>query len=152
MWKHRWSNTPNPPSAWFQPANRIPPQLKPTQRFLSTDRKTFSRLVQSRTGHAHTGEYYRRFVPTQDVECPCGAQVQTRQHITLDCKRHQRHRNILGYGRHAQWGRLVGTPKGIKKMIKFIRRSRAFDKSTTTQTSNPPDCRRGAGMRQTTTD
>ena len=37
MWKHKWSNTLNPPSTWFQPANRIPPSLKPMERFLSTD-------------------------------------------------------------------------------------------------------------------
>src|SRR5258708_8588404 len=53
MWKLRRSNTPNPPSTWFQPANRIPPRLKPMERFLSTDQKTFSRLMQCRTGHAH---------------------------------------------------------------------------------------------------
>ncbi len=122
MWKLRRSNTPNPPSTWFQPANRIPPRLKPMERFLSTDQKTFSRLMQCRTGHAHMGEYYRRFVPTQDIECPCGVQVQMRQHITLD------------------------------KMIEFIKCSKAFDKSATTQTNNPPDHRRGAGMRQATTD
>ena len=37
------------------------------------------------------------------------AETQTRQHITLDCKVHQRHRHILGHGRHTQWGRLTGT-------------------------------------------
>src|SRR5258708_2202307 len=152
MWKLRRSNPPNPPSTWFQPANRIPPRLKPMERFLSTDQKTFSRLMQCRTGHAHMGEYYRRFVPTQDIECPCGVQIQMRQHITLDCKLHRQHQNILGYGRHAQWGRLIGTLKGIDKMIEFIKCSKAFDKSATTQTNNPPDHRRGAGMRQATTD
>jgi len=44
--QHRWSNTPNPPGAWFQPANNIPPILRPMKRLLSTDRKTFSRLMQ----------------------------------------------------------------------------------------------------------
>src|SRR5258708_2801435 len=99
-WRYRWSNTPNPPRAWFQPANIIPPTLKPTERFLTTDRKTFSRLIQCRTGHAHTGEYYKRFVPPQTIECPCGAAIQTRQHITLECKNHNRHRHTLGHGRH----------------------------------------------------
>src|SRR5260370_12209125 len=45
-WQHRWSNTPNPPSAWFQLANKFPPMLKPTKCFISTDQKTFSRLIQ----------------------------------------------------------------------------------------------------------
>ena len=51
-WHHRWSNTPNPPSAWFQLANNFPPLLKPTERLLSMDCKMFSRLTQCRTGHA----------------------------------------------------------------------------------------------------
>jgi len=87
-WHHRWSNTPNLPSTWFQPANNIPPTLKPMERLLSTDWKTFSRLIQCQTGHAHTGEYYKCFIPTQAIECPCGAAVQTQQHITLECKVH----------------------------------------------------------------
>ena len=63
-WRYRWSNTLNLPRAWFQPANTIPPTLKPTERFLTTDQKMFSRLIQCQTGHAHTGEYYKHFVPT----------------------------------------------------------------------------------------
>ena len=111
-WRHRWSNTP---SAWFQPANKIPPTLKPTERFLSRGRETFSRLIQCRTGHAHTGKYYKRFVPTQTIEYPCGAAIQIRQHITLECKIHYHHRHLLGRGRHTQWGRLTRTFKGINK-------------------------------------
>ena len=56
-WRHRWTNTPNPPSSGFQPTNQLPPTLQPTERFRSTDQRTFSRLVQCRTGHAHLGEY-----------------------------------------------------------------------------------------------
>ena len=116
-WKHRWLNTLNPPSMWFQPANRIPLSLKPTERFLSMDRKTFSRLMQCRTGHAHTSEYYRRFVPSQEIDCPCGAEIQTQQHITLQCRIHHWHRHTLSHSRHADWGWLTGTYKGIKKLI-----------------------------------
>src|SRR5258708_7047737 len=85
-WRYRWSNTLNLPRAWFQPANTIPPTLKPTERFLTTDWKMFSRLIQCQTGHTHTREYYKCFVPTQTIECPCGAAIQTCQHITLECK------------------------------------------------------------------
>ncbi len=58
-WCHRWLNPQNPPSTWFQPANRIPLTLKPMEGFLSMDWKTFSRLLQCCTSHAHTGEYYK---------------------------------------------------------------------------------------------
>ncbi|KAI0717943.1 hypothetical protein C8Q72DRAFT_752873, partial [Fomitopsis betulina] len=32
-------------------------------------------------GNAFTGEYYARFVPTEDVACPCGTPFQTPRHI-----------------------------------------------------------------------
>ena len=39
----------------------------------------------------------------------------------------------LGHGRHAQTGRQLGTVKGIRKLITFIKRSGAFDKTTSTK-------------------
>src|SRR5258708_10966737 len=66
-----------PASAWFQLANNFPPSLKPTERLLSTDCKMFSRLIQCQTRHAHTGEYYNCFIPTQETDCPCGTTTQT---------------------------------------------------------------------------
>ena len=131
-WRHKWSNSPNSLSAWFQPANKLPPTLKLMKRFLSTDRKTFSRLMQAHTGHAHTGKYYKRFVPTQEIGCPCGTNLQTRQHITLECKAYSRHRNVLRTG-HTEWGRLTGTIKGINKLISFLKNSDAFNKTTPAQ-------------------
>ncbi len=60
--------------------------------------------------------------------CTCGTTVQTREHVIKQCKNHTRHRPVLGYGRHAQIGRLMGTVKGIRKLSTFIKRSGAFDK------------------------
>ena len=128
-WRFWWTNTPNPPQSGYHPANRIPPSIQPTERFRRTDRKTFSRLVQCRTGHAHTGEYYKRFVPTEDPGCPCGATLQSREHI-------------LGYGRHAQVGRLMGTVKAIRKRITFIKRSGAFDKTERPRTGTNEEAER----------
>ena len=127
-WRFRWTNTPNPMRSGFHPANRIPPTLKPTERFTQTDRRTFSRLIQCRTGHAHIGEYYKKFVPTENMGCACGTTTQTREHIIKQCKRHTRHRHTLGHGRHAQLGRLMGTVKGIRKLCTFIKCSNMFDK------------------------
>ncbi len=55
----------------------------------------------------------------------CGAELQTRQHITLEC--------TLGHGRHTEWGWLTGTPKGINKLIEFIKPSNAFNKPALAQ-------------------
>src|SRR5260221_7583345 len=66
-WRFRWTNTPNPPCSGFHLANRIPPTLKPTERFTQMDHQMFSRLVQCQTGHAHIREYYKKFVPTEHM-------------------------------------------------------------------------------------
>ena len=58
-------------------SEQIAPTLAMTERFHSTDLKTFSRLVQCRTEHAHMGEYCSQFVSTQDTKCACG---KDRQH------------------------------------------------------------------------
>ena len=96
-----------------------------------TDRKTFSRLVQCRTGHAHLGEYYKRFVPTEETSCKCGKQTRTREHVIKECKYYARQRLPLGHGRNARMGSLMGTIKGIRKLTAFIKRSGAFEKDYT---------------------
>jgi len=112
-WRFRWMNTPNPIRSGFHPANRIPPTLKPTERFNQTDCQMFSRLIQCRTGHTHIGEYYKKFVPTKNMGCTCRTTTQTHEHIIKQCKRHTQHRHTLRHGRHTQLGRLMGTVKGI---------------------------------------
>ena len=88
------------------------------------DRKTFSRLIQCRTGHAHFGEYYKKFVPTEDLGCGCG--LRTREHVLKECGIHARHRLAIEQGRHSQSGRLMGTVKGIRKLTTF---TGAFEKA-----------------------
>src|SRR5260370_33982871 len=105
-----------PPQCMVPASQQNPTNIETNRKFLSMDRKTFSRLIQCQTRHAHTGKYYRQFVQTQETNCSCRAVTQTQQHIMLECKIHQHHRHTLGHRRHTQWGRLTGTYKGIKKL------------------------------------
>ncbi|SRR5258708_1682183 len=138
-WRFRWSNHPNPPNSGFHLANKIPPTLSLTKRFMDSDRKSFSRLIQFRTGHAHIGEYYRRFVKSEDPTCGCGYAIQTRHHILRDCPRYINQRPLLGSGRNANLERLIGTEAGIKRLTKFITHTKAIDKHKppNTPTRNP---------------
>jgi len=46
----------------------------------------FTRMT---TGHAPIGEYRQRFFPQLPTSCPCGeAEVQTQEHIIIECDRH----------------------------------------------------------------
>ena len=69
-WTHKWNNHQTHPSSGFLPANTLPPMLSPTNQFKDLDHKTFSRLIQFCTGHAHIGEYYKQFIRTEDLACP----------------------------------------------------------------------------------
>jgi len=41
------------------------------------------------TGHAPIGEYKQRFFPHLPTSCPCSkAEVQTQEHIVMECNRH----------------------------------------------------------------
>ncbi|KAF8573960.1 hypothetical protein K439DRAFT_1297246, partial [Ramaria rubella] len=57
--------------------------------------RTYGLVIQARTGHAFTGEYYATNVPSNETGCPCGAALQTRLHILRNCPRHSEYRHIL---------------------------------------------------------
>ena len=62
------------PSAW-NPASH---------RFLNIaghDQEIITRFTRAITGHAPIGEYRLHFFPDQPYHCPCGAPIQTRDHI-----------------------------------------------------------------------
>ncbi|KAI0073747.1 hypothetical protein K474DRAFT_1573738, partial [Panus rudis PR-1116 ss-1] len=116
----------------FSVANTFEPSLKPPPHFRRIlNRRIYGLVFQCRTGHAFIGEYYQRFVPTEDVACPCGFPLQTRKHILLDCPRYNAHRHILNAisPRHSSTLKdIVGTSDGIKALAKFIAASGAFTK------------------------
>jgi len=88
-WVTEWENSPK--TGRFAIANRISPSTKSTPHFrlLKDKREVFGRLVQCRTGNGYTGEYYSRMVPSENVDCPCGERLQTREHILRECPRYE---------------------------------------------------------------
>ncbi|RDB27809.1 putative RNA-directed DNA polymerase from transposon BS [Hypsizygus marmoreus] len=127
-WTDVWRRTP--PTGGFGIANRFPPAWKPKDHVTSTPREVFGRLTQCRTRHAFIGEYYAKFVPTESVECPCGVDYQTRQHIITECPRYGAHRHILTKDfPEPDLPELLGTKKGLEALAKFLAKSGAFTKT-----------------------
>ncbi|TDL23410.1 hypothetical protein BD410DRAFT_787235 [Rickenella mellea] len=125
-----WRSAPK--TGRFAAANRIRPSLKTTPHFqnLEMKREVFGRLVQCRTGHSYTGEYYSKFVPSENVDCPCGEPYQTREHILRECKRYSAHRHILREtSRDIHIPTILGTKKGIAALSDFLQESGAFTKT-----------------------
>lgn len=88
-----------------------------------------SRTIRALTGHAFMGEYYRRFVPTERVKCPCGHRIQTRDHIIMDCVLHENARHHLRkVTRSLSIPIILGTDKGLTAFAKFLANTDAFSK------------------------
>jgi hypothetical protein len=92
-------------------------------------RDVSSRVTQVITGHAFTGEYYRRFVPSEPVGCPCGATLQTRQHILRVCRLHAYARyHLRKVSANVSLPIILGCQKGLVALVKILAASDAFKK------------------------
>ncbi|KAJ3851409.1 hypothetical protein EV368DRAFT_43203 [Lentinula lateritia] len=124
-WKKLWKV--RPVRGCFAIANQIPPLLKPTAWLEDTPRELFGHLMQCRTGHAYTGEYYSQFSPHENVNCPCGEELQTREHILRACPKYRDHQYILQkVFDDICLKDILGTSKGIEALTKFLDESGAF--------------------------
>ncbi|KAF5311071.1 hypothetical protein D9619_007654 [Psilocybe cf. subviscida] len=127
-WTREWKRSEK--QGWFAIADRFQPSLKPTKRakHLRNRREIFGRTVQARTGHAYTGEFRRRFLPTEPFRCPCDNQtIETREHIITSCPRYEEHRNILRKVTPSiALSEIFGTQEGIEALAEFLELSGAF--------------------------
>ena len=135
-WRKEWREDKakrligNTPST-FELADVQPPRISPNDFFRSTPRELFGRLTQTLTGHGYTGEYYRRFVPSETAWCRCtDTEIQhvleTREHVLHECDRYAHHRPLL---ENRPTSLLFGSKSGITSLILFMRKSGAFTKS-----------------------
>ncbi|TFY51500.1 hypothetical protein EVJ58_g10535 [Rhodofomes roseus] len=132
-WTEEWKQTR--PTGRFATANRLPPKPTPRKRFTKLPRELFGRVLQCRSGHGFMGEYYRHHVPSETVECPCGAQYQSRSHILQDCPRYEAYRHLLRTASETiDLPTILGTDDGIDALARFIEESGAF-----TKTGEPPE-------------
>ncbi|KAJ7705620.1 hypothetical protein B0H16DRAFT_1312765 [Mycena metata] len=111
-------------------ADRFPPSLKPTVHFKTLKREVFGRVTQCRIGHCFTGEYYSKFVPSENVDCPCGEAFQTREHLLRECPQYEDQRHVLeAVSRDISLPEILGTKEGIAALAEFLETSGAFTKS-----------------------
>jgi hypothetical protein len=131
-WVHRWENSPRLNQAAVA---LISPPTTRSQKYLRDfkgKRAVSSRITQVITGHAFSGEYYRRFVPSESVACPCGKNFQTREHILRECSLHEHARHHLRkVSGTLSLPVLLGSPKGLAAVASFLNSSVAFVKTST---------------------
>jgi ribonuclease HI len=141
-WKEKWEASP--PTGAYAYANHRPPSKQPPPHFYSLSRELYGRVTQSRTGHAFVGEYYQKMnIRDEPTACPCGAPLQTREHILFDCPRyllHRKHIRNLPSSLQTPIQNLLGTTPGITKLAKFLSTSGAFTKTGRPRPARrPPD-------------
>ncbi|KAF7378403.1 RnaseH domain transposon factor [Mycena sanguinolenta] len=86
----------------------------------------------------YLGKYYNKFVPSEDIDCPCGEPFQTREHLLCECSRYEDQQHILKEAsRDLSLPELLGTKEGIAATAKFLEESGAFTKTGRTRL-NPP--------------
>jgi hypothetical protein len=87
-------------------------------------------LIQCLTGHAHIGSYYDYMSIDEPTSCPCGEILQTRIHLILECPRFNNQRRLLRdkKTKRIDYETLLGTPRGIRRLAKFLEATNAYDK------------------------
>ncbi|KIK64142.1 hypothetical protein GYMLUDRAFT_127016, partial [Collybiopsis luxurians FD-317 M1] len=79
------------------------------------------------TGHGYIGEYYSKFVPSKNIDCPCGEQLQTREHILREFPHYERDRYLLcKVSDMVSLADILGSEEGIEALTSFIEKSGAF--------------------------
>lgn len=130
-WNDYWLSKPRPESK-FAVADRIAPSLKGSKSFKKMERKEYGLVTQVRTGHGYYGDYYRGIGKPEMAGCPCGEEIQTRQHILAECEDYEASRTILlGHSPTLNMEEILGSERGIKALAKFLKRSGAFQKRST---------------------
>ncbi|EIW83489.1 hypothetical protein CONPUDRAFT_32911, partial [Coniophora puteana RWD-64-598 SS2] len=98
--------------------------------FTDTERSIYGRMIQCRTGHCFSGDFYAKFVPSEQTACPCGAPIQSRQHIICECPRYATaHRHLCKPNEDVSLTDVLGTKEGLQALALFLRDSDAFKKS-----------------------
>ncbi|KAF8206201.1 hypothetical protein K438DRAFT_1714509 [Mycena galopus ATCC 62051] len=114
----------------FLLGSRVVRQRQSRFKELSGKREVFGRWIQCRTGHGFTGEFYNRFIFSEDVDCPCGEVFQTREHLLCECPQYEGQRHILREAsRDLSLPDILGTKEGVAALAKFLEESGAFTKT-----------------------
>ncbi|KAE9382790.1 hypothetical protein BT96DRAFT_794553, partial [Gymnopus androsaceus JB14] len=91
-----------------------------------------------RTGHAYLGEYYSKFVPLKNIDCPCGKDFQTWEHVLWGCPQYEHHRHILReVSEDVLLSDILGMEKGILALVDFLKVSGALTQDGTMH--KPPE-------------
>jgi len=139
LWKREWRKTRD--YGQFAVANRFPPSHRPS--FCLTNfhknRELYGRVIQCRTGHTYTGEFRQRFKLDGPYDCPCGEQLETREHILRECTRFSAYHHILQEtSPNILLSDILGTKEGISALAKFLELSGAFSRTGKIPEPLPP--------------
>ena len=128
QWTIEWVGKPI--AGRYAIADRVPPSLAGSHAFCTLDRCTPGIVTQASAGHGYFGEYYQTHNIQEPANCPCGAGLQTREHIVFKCRPHEEYGNIIDEGApDHQLATLFSTKTGVNALAEFVKKSKAFQKT-----------------------
>lgn len=143
-WQDSWTHRlPQARGAYITtlPKVKVPQAMK---EVFEAPRSESARAIQVMLGHGFFGEFYARHVPSERTDCPCGEEMQTREHILLRCPIHgQARREAKMHGKTERW--LLNTEEGRRMLLKFLAKSNAFKKVTRRAPEEEERIRRARG-------
>ena len=95
-WTIEWARKPI--AGRYTILDHIPPSLAGSHAFRTLDRHILGIVTQARTEHRYFGEYYQTHNIQEPTNCPCGAGLQTREHIVFECRSHEEYGDIIDEG------------------------------------------------------
>ena len=95
-WTIEWARKPT--AGRYTISDCTPPSLTGSHAFRTLDRRILGIVTQARTGYGHFGEYYQTHNIQEPVNCPCGAGLQTHEHIAFECQTHEEYGDIIDEG------------------------------------------------------
>ena len=131
-WTIEWARKPI--AGRYAIADCTPPSPAGSHAFRTLDQHILEIVTQARTGHGHFGEYYQIHNIQEPTNCPCGAGLQTCEHIVFKCQAHEEYGDIIDEGApDHQLATLFGTKTGINALAEFVRKTKAFQKTQATE-------------------
>ena len=102
--------------------------LTGSHAFRTLDQHTLGIVTQAQTGHGYSGDYCIQNI-NKPTDFPCGAELQTCEHILFECEIHEELWHVIDKGNpDHKLVMLLGTKMGIDALAKFIKGTKAFQK------------------------
>jgi hypothetical protein len=140
-WRWEWPQRKRAMGPSMAMGNRPPSRkvAREMEKIMDAKRRVGARAMQVLTGHAFLGEFYNRMIPSEKIDCECGEELQTRQHVLRDCPLFEAERfRLRKVIPSVDERKIVHSKAGRAALLDFLSNTRAFLKPHRDVPPEPP--------------